>query len=80
MRRAWAKGILTKDFGAENCIEIWLRRQRGVDYEITPEDLKRGWNMLDHIRANLTEEDIIGAFDRGEEVSVTVKTYRRNCD
>ena len=72
MRRAWTKAILTKTFGAENCVEIWLRKQRGADYKITQQQVNRELPRINHIRANLTEEDVIGAFDRGEQVGVPI--------
>ncbi len=33
--------------------------------------MKEGTKNLEHIWANLTEEDVMAAYDRGEEVSVT---------
>ncbi|TBU48768.1 hypothetical protein BD309DRAFT_997395 [Dichomitus squalens] len=76
VRKTWVKSILSKRWGEDNCIAIWIRKRRGSDCTITAEDKEEARPMLKHIRANLTEEDISGAFDRGEE---EIGTYRMRC-
>lgn len=61
--------------GRQLCIRVWLRKQRGSDYEPTKENYEAAAPNMKQIQASLTEEDINGAFDRGEEVS-SVSTPR----
>ena len=72
MRQAWAEGILNAGWGWRNCVRIWLRKQRGAEYKIVNKDLEEGKKNIKHIWATLTLEDIIAAYDRGEEVSVVL--------
>ncbi len=53
---------------------IWLRKQRGPDYDPTKEDIKTADVKV--IRASLTEDDVNGMFDRGEQVSRTSAPWR----
>ncbi|KAI1792605.1 hypothetical protein LXA43DRAFT_1131719 [Ganoderma leucocontextum] len=76
VRQAWAEGILHAGWGWRNCVRIWLRKQRGADCKITKKDMKEGEEAIKHIWTNLTEEDIIAAYDRGEE---EMGTYRMTC-
>lgn len=48
---------------------IWLRRERGSDCKITEADYEALASRHNEIKASINEEDILGAFDRGEEVS-----------
>lgn len=70
VRKTWAKGTLEKDWGAPNCVRIHYRKVHGripTVQELTDvlEDRKR----LTSIRNRLSEEDIMTAFERGEEAS-----------
>ena len=69
VHQAWAEGILQKGWGIKHCIRIWFRKQRGADYEVTQQDKDNRYARLDWLRSQLTVEDVIGAFSRGEEVS-----------
>ncbi|KAM5530160.1 hypothetical protein V8D89_016162 [Ganoderma adspersum] len=75
-RQAWAEGILHAGWGWRNCVRIWLRKQHGADYKIKKKDMRRGEANLERIYASLTEEDIMGTYDRGEE---EMGTYRMTC-
>ncbi len=68
MKRTWAKNLLKKDWGIKVCVPVWLRKQNGPDYEPTKADYKDAQSNYKHIQSSLTAEDIIRAFDNGEEV------------
>ncbi|KAI0717605.1 hypothetical protein C8T65DRAFT_737930 [Cerioporus squamosus] len=53
--------------GRALCVRVWLRKQRGSDYKVTAEDYEEAEPKMKDIQASITEEDINGAFDRGEE-------------
>ncbi|RDX48540.1 hypothetical protein OH76DRAFT_1352307, partial [Lentinus brumalis] len=66
VRRTWAKGYIQMS-GGGLCVRVWLRKQRGSDCKITEEDYEAAEPKMKEIQASITEEDINGAFDRGEE-------------
>ena len=70
MKRTWARGFLTKEWGYSTCVRLWSRRQNGADYELTKEDFKNAESNFKQIRGSLTEDDIIQAFDDGVEVRI----------
>ncbi|KAI0640596.1 hypothetical protein C8Q79DRAFT_445861 [Trametes meyenii] len=69
VRKAWAKSMLRQSYGT--CIRVWLRREKGADYKITKDDREEGMVRIKEIRASLTEEEIMAAFDCGEEIMTT---------
>ena len=73
VRQAWAEGILNARWGWRNCVRIRLCKQRSAHWKITgrKRDIRHGMANMAHICANLTEEDVIGAYHRGEEVSAS---------
>ncbi|KAI0686135.1 hypothetical protein C8Q76DRAFT_761790 [Earliella scabrosa] len=76
VKRTWARGFLTKEWGYSTCVRLWSRRQNGADYELTKEDFKNAESNFKQIRGSLTEDDIIQAFDDGVE---EMGTYRMTC-
>ncbi|TFK78323.1 hypothetical protein K466DRAFT_657153 [Polyporus arcularius HHB13444] len=66
VRRTWAQGYIRYS-GTAVCVRVWLRKQRGSDYKVTDEDYEAAEPNMKEIQASITEEDINGAFDRGEE-------------
>ncbi|RDX48546.1 hypothetical protein OH76DRAFT_1440196 [Lentinus brumalis] len=66
VRRTWAQGYIRYS-GTAVCVRVWLRKQRGSDYKVTEEDYEAAEPNMKEIQASITEEDINGAFDRGEE-------------
>ncbi|KAI0751876.1 hypothetical protein C8Q80DRAFT_604142 [Daedaleopsis nitida] len=76
VRRAWARGILNQNWGADVCLRIWFRKERGADYDMTKEDRDGAKIMIKDIRNAMTEEDIAAAYDRGEE---EIGTYKMTC-
>ncbi|KAI0688367.1 hypothetical protein C8T65DRAFT_589581 [Cerioporus squamosus] len=69
VRHTWAQGYIRYSGpGSSLCIRVWLRKQRGSDYKITQEDYEAAEPKMKEIKASITEDDINGAFDRGEEV------------
>ncbi|KAI0666104.1 hypothetical protein C8Q78DRAFT_1083349 [Trametes maxima] len=69
VRKAWAKIMLRQFYGT--CIRVWLRRENGADYKITEEDEEEGLVRIKEIRASLTEDELMAAFDCGEEIMTT---------
>ena len=57
-----------------DCARIRLRKQRGAEYKIINKDLEEGKKNIKHIWVTLTQEDIIAAYDRGEDASVVLVT------
>ena len=51
-------------------MRIWFRRERGVDFEPKEDDVEDAKGRIAQIRSTMSEEDVMGAYDRGEEVSV----------
>lgn len=68
VRRTWARGILRTQWGIDWCTSIWLRRGKGADYEPTKEEWKDAEARIEEIRSTMTEEDVMSAFDDGDEV------------
>ena len=62
------RGILLKGWGENVLLRVWSHRERGVDFEPKKGDIDDAKNQIKQIRATMTEEDVIGAYDRGEEV------------
>ena len=64
------KGIVSKHtWGANVCRRVWLRKERGIDYRLTEEEEAEMRQVpLADIQAQLSEDDVIAAYDRGEEV------------
>ena len=68
VRRTWATGLLNKQWGRNVLLRVWFRKTRGADYEPTKEDLADATANIKDIRKSMTEEEIIDAYTRGEEV------------
>ncbi|KAI0368405.1 hypothetical protein BV20DRAFT_998653, partial [Pilatotrama ljubarskyi] len=76
VRRTWAKGILGKEWGVDRCINIWLKRGKEIDWEPSQDEWEDAALRIKEIRNALSEDDVIGAFDRGTEV---LWTRRMTC-
>ncbi|KAM5530167.1 hypothetical protein V8D89_016169 [Ganoderma adspersum] len=76
VRRAWARGVLYKGWGAKVLLRIWFRRERGVDFEPKEDDMEDAEGQVKQIRTTMSEEDIMGPYDRGEE---EIGTFRMMC-
>ncbi|KAI0686140.1 hypothetical protein C8Q76DRAFT_636383 [Earliella scabrosa] len=74
VRRTWAKAIRSKEWGDKVAVRIALRKARGANYEPTEADVKNA--EVDELRRSLSDEDIIRAFDEGEE---EFGTYTMTC-
>ncbi|RPD55130.1 hypothetical protein L227DRAFT_510593, partial [Lentinus tigrinus ALCF2SS1-6] len=68
VRRSWAEGLRGQRWGESILLRVWFRREHGAGYEPTKEEASDAAGRIAAIRAQISAEDIIGAFDRGEEV------------
>ena len=50
---------------------VWFRQQRGAEYEPTKEEFADATQNMGDIRRQVTLQDMMAAYDRGEEVSVS---------
>lgn len=49
-------------------LRVWFRKTRGADYEPTKEDIAEATVNIRDIRKAMTEQEIVDAYTRGEEV------------
>ncbi|KAI0737878.1 hypothetical protein C8Q80DRAFT_1114434, partial [Daedaleopsis nitida] len=77
VRRAWGKGLKQKGWGIAVCIRVWLRKTTDIpDYEPSQEEQEEAKADIVRIRAELTEDDILAAYDLGQE---EIGTYKMTC-
>ncbi|TFK85872.1 hypothetical protein K466DRAFT_493914, partial [Polyporus arcularius HHB13444] len=76
VRSTWAYGVHVSQWGSEVTRRVWFRKERGADYEPTKEELEDAALRMGDIRKEVTLQDMIAAYDQGEE---EIGTYKMTC-
>ncbi|KAI0751854.1 hypothetical protein C8Q80DRAFT_1119490 [Daedaleopsis nitida] len=74
VRRTWAQAFFAKGWGTDLIVRLGLQKDHGEDYKPTQEDYDNA--DVERYRNMITENDVLRAFDDGEE---EIGTFRMIC-